>query len=99
MNFRLPSAKARIQSQVNVCEISEKWKRQSFFPCNSGFLSQCYWSNAPYLFADFDPTLVRRTSVRSPVTCYQSGTLSDIGEALNSKALSGCRLLVVCACL
>jgi len=61
---------------------------KSFSPGNSGFPWKCYWSNAPYLFTDFDSTIVRRTGVRSLVTCDQSGTLSDIGEALNSKAVA-----------
>jgi hypothetical protein len=64
---------------------------KSFSPGNSSFPWQCYWSNAPYLFTDFDSTIVGRTNVRSQVTCDQSGSLSDIGEALNSKA-------VVCLC-
>ena len=68
---------------------------RGFSPCNSGFPWQCYWSNAPYLFADFDPTLVRRTSGGSLVTCDQSGTLFDIGVALNSKALTRCYLFVL----
>jgi hypothetical protein len=93
MNFRLPPAKARIQSQVNVCEISWNW--QKFLSGEFGFSLTVSLEQCSILIHWFWSYCCEKKGVRSLVTCDHCGTLCDIGIALTSKTLPRCRLFVL----